>query len=214
MPSETFQKLKAAIRLARKITIRVDANNLTTPLDEIKVRSYIILSHAAIEEYLETISENAAKNAVAQLRDNNIVSHALLALVGHYKSRFPKLFVTPPPLYDLRAELLLLAEECFEKHEDAIEKNHGISISSVNGLMFPIGVDADRLSAGMGGALQAFSGKRGKVAHNMGMQTLETKSSIDSDLRGILTGLKSIDQFISTNCPKAIQFQAEVLRAS
>jgi hypothetical protein len=206
MVSSSMRELKKALRLSRQIASRMDGNQVQSDLHALKIRSYIILSHAAIEEYLESLSREIALKSISLLKDENFVSYSLLALISHYKSKFPQTFVVPASSHILRSTLADLSDQAIMKHEKAIDDNHGIRAKSVNNLFYPIGVDADRGYPGLVPALDTFGLKRGRYAHGLGATIVETRNNVDTEVRGIRTMLLEVDKIALECCRSEVEF--------
>ena len=205
MPTATkaYLKFKKELAAARTIVSRVPYAQNNSALHELKVRSLLLLSHSAIEEYLEDLSRQMLTEAVDQLVNNRNVTISLLALLGYHKSNFAKKYRYPlntPSNYDAFVEL---AKEAFGKHKNSIDSNHGIREKNIRGMLHPIGIDIDDFYNVLVATLDSFGQKRGAVAHRIGARTSETRSSLTSELSTIVFLLKKLDGTAS-QCPKKV----------
>lgn len=207
MPREStaFKTYKGALKLVKRIVSRVPHNQNTTVGHELKVRSLLLLSHAVIEEYLEELSREIASSAVSKFKSDGHVTIALLALIGSQKSGFAKFSQYPLALPSKRDALEGMAREALEKQIEVLDKNHGIRAKSLHELLWPIGIDIERFDAQLYGALDAYGRRRGAVAHKIGAQISDTRSSLFSELTSISTLLKRLDEE-ACECPRIVMF--------
>ncbi len=194
-PTTHYEALVKSIDEMKPLIRRVNPLFCETPLQALKVRSYILLSHAALEEYLEDLCKNVAGIAVKKYRDESKITRALLGLIssgllddisiGKAKKKVKQ---------DLFHDIEIFAGEALTQFYNIIKNNNGIKKANQLSLLLPIGVDPESTDSATLAALDAFGTKRGDVAHKAKIVKEHTLSEIDGDLTSILAGLKLFDQ--------------------
>lgn len=192
-PTNSLNNLRATLRRCQKIAARIPMHDVDTDAHELKIRSLILLSHAAIEEYLESLSRECADDAVTRLNSSGEVNRPLLSLITYHKPSIAEKF-EPSTASMLSEAVEFSANECLQKHRNLVAENHGIKQSHQNKLLFPIGINVRKASPLLPDLLDAFAVKRGGVAHRLGIAISHTKSSILADVRNILNELKPLDK--------------------
>lgn len=198
--SKAFIDLTSSIKRAKKIGNRVPPYGSLKDVDDLKVRSLILLSHAAIEQYLEEFSLEIAKESLRLLQSNGVVNGPLLSLITFHKSAFARLFSGQGRHSVFKPALISVAVNAVDLHEKAINGNHGIKNKNQDSILLPIGVDTDLMDATLRGMLESFGNKRGGVAHSAGITTVHTRSDIEQDLRNIMTLVRRLDRSVVSMC--------------
>ncbi|MFC6198136.1 HEPN domain-containing protein [Ponticaulis profundi] len=186
-------ELKKSLKEVRGIAGRMGNDELETPLHKMKVKSYILLSHGVIEEYLENKSLQICEQAISELSQNKI-SYCISSLVAFYKFQYPTILTHPPSVGHVTEFLVDAAEQCIIQHQEIISNNHGIRKKSLDRLFRPLGIDVDKVAPGLKASLDAFGQKRGTFAHGVGAHVQDTKGGIRQELNGIVSLLELFDQ--------------------
>ena len=194
-PTTQYSLLLAALAAIRPITKNVNPLICDTPLQTLKVRSYILLTHAALEEYIEELTLEVAKAAVQQFTANKSICIALLGLVsstlldevsvGKAKKRATQ---------DVFNNIDVFAAEALTRFHMLVKGNNGIKRNDQLSLFLPIGVDPEQADSATLAAMDAFGTKRGDIAHKAKITKTHTLSEIESDIATIVSGLKMFDQ--------------------
>ena len=195
MPSPQYDKLVRDIATARRITYSVPAHACSTTIHELKVKSYIFMSHAIIEEYLETIAMHVADQALEQLVKHSTLTTAAVGLIssgiigrveedGTISKKLKR-----EPFEDIP----LFLTTAYGRFKSVVSKNNGIKNDDQLKLLLPIGVDPAVEDSATMAALDSFGGKRGAIAHEFKISKTHTLSEIDGDLATIRTGLLTYD---------------------
>ena len=192
--SEQLVILEKNLRKVKAITKGVCPVECKTTVQDLKVQSLILLSHAAIEEYLEITALDSAKKARDIFKNQGVITKALIGLIssgiledkieGRSKYKIGK---------DLCTNIDVFSEKAFNSFRNLIENNHGIRKSNQMNLLLPIGVNPEVVDSATMAALDSFGLKRGKVAHKLKIEKVHTLSEIDGDLKTILAGLQIYD---------------------
>ena len=108
---------------------------------ELDVMAYCVLSHAAIEGFVEQVAISVSSEAFDGFEKQLVVSDSLLSLSAYFKE------VALPAASDsvrtcndrLRAHL----REVKQKYSGQVYENNGINIKYLDSLLIPIGIDVD-----------------------------------------------------------------------
>lgn len=77
--SVEFAKLELALAEARGIILGLPEHDVASRLHELKLKSYVLLCHAAIEEYLERVSLAVLSRSLVAFEADRCVRDPLLA---------------------------------------------------------------------------------------------------------------------------------------
>ena len=194
LPTEPYKALRASLMNVRKILVRVPSSACVTTLDHLKVQSYMLLSHAAFEQYIEELVTAVSRSAHAQLKKDNRVCRAMLCLVAS-----EAIFQVDDKIgrkkikSSMATNLVGFASSAVSNLTRDVQANHGVTTADQRKLLMQIGVDPEEVDLAVSAALNAFGTKRGSIAHKVKMKTTETRSSILSETDQILKGLLSFD---------------------
>lgn len=194
-PTSQYGDLRSALKELRPITARVNPLICETPLQTLKVRSYILLAHAALEEYLEELAISAARQACKQFKDNGQLSLALVGLIS--AGVLDEIAVgkaRKKATQDLFNNIEAFVDEALTRFSLIVKDNHGIKRHNQISLLLPIGFDPEAVDAATLAALDSFGTKRGDIAHKAKISKVHTLSEVDSSLNTILTGLAAFDR--------------------
>lgn len=193
-PTNHYETLLRSLDGMKPLVQRVNPLTCETPLQTLKVRSYILLSHAALEEYLEDLCKDVALQAVEKFKESKKITNALLGLVasglldeisvGKAKRKAKQ---------DLFHDIEMFASEALTQFHTVIKNNNGIKRANQLSLLLPIGIDPETTDSATLAALDSYGTKRGDVAHKAKITKVHTLSEIDSELNSILLGLKLFD---------------------
>ncbi|HZT61372.1 MAG TPA: HEPN domain-containing protein [Pyrinomonadaceae bacterium] len=140
-------------------------NPLATPAEyEYDVKAYCVLSHAAIEEFFESVSLKVMSLSFDEWVYKKKNSDTLTALVCNYRLHIDvdtdernsekKCFDYLRPVF----------EEAVKRHSNDVHKNHGASITYLRKLMIPVAVDV-KDDIKLKNSLNQLAKERGEYAH-------------------------------------------------
>ena len=195
MIADHLSTLDESIDKAGLLLNSVPNLEIRTDLQSLHLQSFVLLTHSAIELYLESLSLEVAKMAVKRLKDENIISIALVSLIssgilaeatGRASKKIEALVTT---------DITLFAETAYSYFKNRVDSNHGINQKSLDALLIPIGVVPSDVDISTYNAMQTYAQKRGNIAHKFGaVQTTLTKSAILTELIVIKGGLRAYDE--------------------
>ncbi|HHJ18819.1 MAG TPA: hypothetical protein ENJ84_03155 [Gammaproteobacteria bacterium] len=193
-PTKPYKALKASLKNIRKILVRVPESECLSPLDHLKVQSYVLLAHAAFEQYIEEIVTVVSRKAHSQLKNDDRVCRAMLSLVASEAMQQVDDDVARRKIKSsVGSDLLSFASSAVSNLTLDIQANHGITTADQRKLLLQIGVDPEEVDLTVSAALNAFGTKRGSIAHKVKMKTTETRSSVLSETEQIRIGLIAFD---------------------
>jgi hypothetical protein len=142
-------------------------NPLSTPDDyDYDVKSYCILCHAALEDYMETIALKVLDKAIENYVNHHHLSESIVTLM-HFKA---------PSVNNY-----------FEKLEDNAPltmQNHGASLKYIRQLLMPVAIDIPN-DPQLLNSLQLLANERGFFAHKF-QQSGNLKRSIEPEKAKII----------------------------
>lgn len=194
MPSEHYTKMARDLKVARKICYKVPISQCNTEIQDLKVKSFILLSHAILEEYIENIVLHVASEAIRQLAQNSTITTAAVGLIssgliGRIEQDGISRKLKRQPFEDIN----LFANTAYGRFIRIVRENNGIKRNDQLKLLLPVGVDPETEDPVTMAALDSFGGKRGDVAHQFKISKTHTLSEIEGELSTIQTGLASYD---------------------
>jgi len=158
--------LRTVRRLRKKfITPYVPANPMVGPdVYELDVKAYCVLSHAAIEEYLEETALSLLSESIDGWNLRQKMNRTLIALVAYYGAKS-----------DLEEDRHLDTTKCFDRirkllqtlkqrYSTEINQNHGIAIKFLRRILYPVAVDITS-DPNQVDALEKLAAERGSYAH-------------------------------------------------
>jgi hypothetical protein len=128
----------------------------------LKVRAYCILSHAAFEEFFETIALEVMDRSITEWLNTRKITDSLLTLVSCYGL---KIDIEDDKLQKVFDHLYRLLEEAKRTFSREIHDNHGISQKYLRKLLIPVGLDLKQDDPVLLNSLVQLSNERGPYAH-------------------------------------------------
>lgn len=183
--------------LSRTNSILKSVRNTPNPskLEILKIQSYIVLTHASFENYLEDVSLNLAIAARKKYKIDGKITDTLVALISAglidelaTKSR-------TKALEGIAKSIEVFSVEAFNKYRTVVANNHGIKTENQDKLTIPIGLKLDEFDAALSAALDSFGAKRGVIAHtHPSIVIVDTRNAISTAVSSILSMLTNFDQ--------------------
>lgn len=194
MATTHYSKMLGDLDVARRIAYKVPPNICNTSIQELKVKSYILLSHAIIEEYIENVALDTAKSALHKYVSTNQICSALVGLISSgIIGRIDESGISRKLKREPFEDIALFANVAFGRFKYEVDNNNGIKKENLLKLLLPIGVDPETEDAATMAALDGFGQKRGAIAHAFKINKSHTLSEIEGDVQTIKIGLISFD---------------------
>lgn len=195
-PTIHYKGLTSSLRKAKLVTGGVNKIGCETDLQHLKLQSYILLCHSALEQYVEDLGMAAALSARSDFSKSGIITKTLVALISSkLVEDIPeksKLKLTS----ELTSNIEEFSKEAFNRYRSVVKANNGIVDKDQRKILIPVGVDPESVDVVLMNNLHAFGSKRGEVAHKFRVRREETLSSVESDLRAICDGIVAYDQAV------------------
>ena len=137
--------------------------------DELDLRSYCVLSHAAFEEFAENMSLKVLDEITKNFANTKQISVGLIMLL-HIKGS-PEDIDKIDLLYDYILEKLKDIKSSFSK--EIATNNHGVSLKYLKRMFIPIGIDIPNNSR-LISSLDQLAKYRGDFAHKFSSKKIKT----------------------------------------
>lgn len=145
-------------------------NKLAAPDDyNLDVKSYCILSHAAFEEFMETIALQVMSKSIKKYNNEGKISKPIISLM-HFKSNHDNYLdkdtdtltiQSIEKIFDYNRQKL---EEIKSNFSKEVHKNHGVSLKYLRKLLMPISLDIPT-DVKWSNSLAKLADERGSYAH-------------------------------------------------
>jgi hypothetical protein len=193
-PTRQYKDLKRALSNAKKITRGVDMHECKNDLQFLKLHSYILLCHSAIEEYIEKLGEEVALEARRVFTRDGVITKALIAMVSakiidDLPEKGRKRVST-----DLVVNIDEFSKEAFNRYKSILKSNNGITTKDQMAVLLPIGVDPENTDLVLMQAMHNFGAKRGEVAHSFKVRRNDTLADVWASVNTIANLLVGYDQ--------------------
>ena len=194
-PTSAYKSLNVSLQGLKPLLSRVPDTSCDTNLQHLKVQSYLFLSHAAFEQYLEEIATITMRESVADYNKSDQINSCVMSLIAFETvAQFDDMTPRKKIRADVVKNLQNFVNIASRNHETTIKGNNGIKLKDQNALFLPVGLDPLEVDIVTANGLDSFGGKRGSVAHKLKIQTTETKSSVLSESQTLFKGLKNFDE--------------------
>lgn len=190
-----YEGLKKGLSHAEKVVGGVYPYGCKTDLQHLKLQSFILLAHAVIEQYLEELCLEVARDARTIFVREGVITKALVGLItsqvlaekssGKGSRRIGS---------DMAKNLDVFSRDAFNSYTEVIKSNHGIKKDNLKSLFFPIGIDPLTVDLALANTLDAFGTTRGLIAHKFAIRRENTLSAVQSELAVIVRDLTALDR--------------------
>jgi len=219
MSSDAFNQLKNELSCLSIGLLPSENEKLDITYDESiwreKVKGYIVLSHAAFENYLEQLAIEIIKKAYDHYLITNQPNNLLLSLILSYKIHWPPLENDCIDCFWRKHIIkcngrrknikIKLKEKSFKKmikdviydyyKKGVIDENHGVREKHIEAIFSPLGYNINLLDVTFKNDLDRFCTLRGILAHTTtvsGTTTLLSPDEAKVLTRKLLGGNKNI----------------------
>ncbi|WP_157035732.1 hypothetical protein [Sphingobium chungbukense] len=135
-----FHYLDLALATARKIIEDLPDHLIRGDLDELKLKSYVLLQHAAIEEYLERVSLYVLNQCKRQFDQTSKVTEPLISVCCYYSINVVTEFANPTNSFKSSDLFEKMCRQAINKHVVALDGIHGIKTKDQDAIMNPVGI--------------------------------------------------------------------------
>lgn len=144
-------------------------------------KAYCVLSHAAFEDFVETLSLRVLQEAIDLWLNDKKTTRPLLAALAFYRADFPIEEDEKKPqllVFDLLRKAL---DQIKTAHSKALNDNHGFNVKYLRKILTPIAVDVD-LGLKYEGSVDKLCQARGRYAHKITKDTSFSFHSVASSI--------------------------------
>ncbi len=154
-------------------------------------RAYIVLAHAEIEAFCEDIVRDKATTAKNTFDAAGRVTPVLRRIVSYHVGKNQRSWS------EVRTPSADVVEKALQSHFTAINNNHGIKRTSLERLMYPLGVLERHMDATWLAQMDSFGRKRGSVAHSS-VRTAKAPDPLSelTTVNQLLSGLLLLDRVL------------------
>jgi hypothetical protein len=133
------------------------------------------MSHAVIEQYLESIALDIARKALRLLIDEGKFCRALVGLISSgLIGKIDESGISKKLKREPFEDIELFANTAFGRYRTVLSNNHGIKNDDQLRIFLPIGVDPAAEDFPTMAALDGFGTKRGNIAHTFKINKAHT----------------------------------------
>ncbi len=160
-PTPHYRTLVGSLKKAKLITRGINKLGCETDLQHLKLQSYILLCHSALEQYIEDLGLSAAQAARSTYTKSGVITKTLVALISS------KLVDDLPEksksklTSELASNIEEFSKEAFNRYRDVVMSNNGIVERDQNKILLPIGVDPNSVDLVLKNNLHTFGARRG-----------------------------------------------------
>ncbi len=195
MVSKHYDNFVRNLKHAKKIVRAVNIHECTTDLQHLKLQSYILLTHAIFEEYVEDLCSHVALEARTVFAREGRITKALVALIA---AQVLEARAGGKGSRKIGSELVRnldeFSKQAYNSFIDVIKNNNGIKPDNLRTLFLPIGVDPFEVDTALVNAMDAFGTKRGGIAHKFAIRRENTLGDIQNDVDNIGRDIESLDK--------------------
>lgn len=184
--SSEFQKLEERLLyLQQEILPQISETGDYSPKESDQIRGYVLLVHAEIESYFESISERVSKESYLIWKENRSRSRVLLSLVAFSEKKLSS------------DDIEKRTHDALSHHIYKLKKNNGIKDDDVLSMLLPIGIEKDKIDSTWLTTIKEFGIFRGAIAHtSYSVQNVLDPITIINSIRQILDGIIEIERAI------------------
>lgn len=191
-----YHYLELALATASEIIQDLLPHDIRSDLDELKLKSYILLRHAAVEEYLERASVYALRECLKTFEVSLTLPEPLAAVCIYYEIDILKSLSSPLNKYNITDLFREVCDKAIERHIEALDGVHGIKTKDQNAILNPIGLKLHDFDHVLSQKLNSIGQNRGGIAHQFRIKQLQPRIAVESDTVTLLRLLQTFDNEI------------------
>lgn len=185
--------------LRRQFVPEYNAQGTYTLEEQDGIRAFVLLTHAALERYLEDVCSEVAQSSCTAWGVDGVPRHAVIALLGHGGQDVKD---APGELSDGPSSLRQTVERVRVAYRNRVFSNNGIKQKDVLGLLLPVGVLDHQIDAVWLASVDSFGSERGGHAHaSDAAQTPRDAADVVAQVAGILFGMRKVNRHLSGLLP-------------
>ncbi|WP_336717302.1 HEPN domain-containing protein [Chryseobacterium mucoviscidosis] len=167
---------------------RLDGNY--TKKEQDLIRSFVLLSHAEIESYLEDIAKEKISKSLNDWNNNRKKSHCIKSVVSFVGNEIS--FENDSNSKNLQYRVNKIVSHYLRA---VIDRNHGVKEKNILDLLLPIGIEWADLDTAWLATMDSFGTIRGAIAHSSFkvQSTIDRNTELDRIKNQILPELLMLD---------------------
>lgn len=157
-----FREMLANVREIEKILPTPNPFGNYTPLEEINIKSYYILTHAEFEYFIERCVLKKINDVVVGFKTNSTPHMCILSMIFAYLKEDETIKAIRK-----QGNIIDLIDLMNAKYHSVVNSNNGIKPENLERLFSPLGIDPQGfMGTTLIGELTTLGVKRGDYAHN------------------------------------------------
>lgn len=182
--SRRYIQFKNRIKaIERNLVPPIKPSGNYTKKEQDQIRSYLLLTHAEIEAYLEDIAESKAKSAFTKWKNARTKSNVLLALITFSKKALKG------------NNIENRVHSALTSFIQSLNQNHGIKETNVLAILLPVGIEKSEIDQTWLNTITSFGKDRGEIAHTTAhVQQPLDPITIKTTIQQITSEIQTIDE--------------------
>ena len=169
--SRRLRQLESRLKfLEENILPAEKVNGNYTKKEQDLIRSYVLLSHAEIEAYLEDKSKERINKALTDWNTNRKRSNCLKSVLAFTGNEID--FKGDQHAINMQHRVNRTVAHYMNS---VVDRNHGVKEKNITNLLLPLGIEYSELDQAWLGIMESFGTTRGNIAHN----TTQVQNQID-----------------------------------
>ena len=148
--------------------VRIDGNY--TKKEQDLIRSYVLLSHAEIEAFLEDKAKEKVRKALSNWNVSRIKSNCLKSILSFTGNEID--FENDPNAKNLQYRI---NKTIAHYMNSVVDKNHGVKEKNILKILLPLGIELSDIDQTWLSVMESFGSTRGSIAHS----SLQVQNRID-----------------------------------
>lgn len=183
--SPNFTELQIAFASARSLINDLPMHDIKTNEQQLKLKSFVILCHAALEEYLEDLSVWVLKRSRSIFQETGVIPQPLLSLGAYYSFPQHENDTSNIGPYTVRQFHARLCDRAIDKHETELTAIHGIKTKDQDSIFLPLGIRIHSFDHGLSQKLNSFGEMRGGFVHSFRIKQKLPRAALEQNIEVI-----------------------------
>jgi hypothetical protein len=204
--SAEFHKLELSCATIRSLLAGLHPHLIPDDDHTLRLKAYILLTHAAIEEYLEKVSLIVLDHSYQKFVECRVIAKPLWAACSFY----PDPMKSNSLVFRSSQDFWTVCDELFrwsiQMHRAAITELHGIRTKHQDKIFYPLGLKLHDFDHLLSQALNSYGRGRGQLAHEFRITQQFPRAACEQSVEQILALLLPLDQELTRLCGEYLEF--------
>jgi len=189
---ELLIRLKAIERHFLPAGLKFPPTSQYTVQEEDHGRAYVLLIHAEVESYLEDRVKEVVQAAQSKWQSHTVCTRTLNRLLRRHLDSQKKPWRPVVKSSDA-------VDAAINSYYAVVNSNNGVSETDLLSMLFPIGIEYQKLDSAWLATMSSFTSLRGTFAHTQIKlhQSIDPKGEYEKVKKQILPGIKKLDSKIN-----------------